>query len=186
MSGSAAPDPLVVLLRACARGDRAAFAELYDLTSPRLFAVALRLVGRRDWAEDILQESFIKIWRQAAQYSAVRGAAMGWLIAIVRHAALDRLRRHRREVLMADRPDDAPRLEPSLDPMDDLLRRDRAGSLARGLGQLEPRQARAILEAYCYGFTHEELAARFDVPVGTVKSWLRRGLLRLRSALEDG
>lgn len=177
-------DQLADLLQACADGDEPSFAELYVLTSARLFAVAIRIAGRRDWAEDVLQEGFVKVWRQAAQYSADRGAAMTWLSAIIRNTALDRLRRHRGEMLMADRPDDAPCLEPSLDPMDDLLSRDNASNLWRCLGELEPRQARVLLDAYCYGYTHEELAARYDAPVGTVKSWLRRGLLRLRTCLE--
>ncbi len=184
MDAPSSHDPLAELLQACAEGDEPAFAELYALTSARLFAVAVRVAGRRDWAEDVLQDGFVKIWRQAAHYDVARGAAMTWLAAIIRNTALDRLRRHRGEVLMADRPDGAPCLEPSLDPMDDLLRRDNASGLWRCLGELEPRQARAILDAYCYGYTHDELAARFDAPVGTVKSWLRRGLLRLRACLE--
>lgn len=181
-------DALVDLLAGVAGGDRAAFAELYALTSARLFAVLLRILKRTDWAEEALQDSYVRIWRRSESYAEDRGAPMAWLTTIARYRALDLLRARRTEPseLVAD--DGWPELESRADG---AALPDEAAANAQGLGQLqdcldtladEPR--RSVLLAYYEGYTHSELAQRMQAPLGTVKSWVRRGLQQLRDCLE--
>jgi len=139
------------LIAKVARRDRQAFAELYDATAPQLFGVALRIIRRRDLAEEVLQESFVVVWERAGDYSAARGAPLTWLTTIVLQGA--------------DRGAEL-------------------GALQRCLDELEVEPRRAVLLAYAYGLTHEELAAHLGAPIGTVKSWVRRSLARLKRCLE--
>jgi RNA polymerase sigma-70 factor (ECF subfamily) len=174
---------LDVLLRKTARGDRAAFARLYELSSAKLFGVALRILRQRDMAEDVLQEAFIAIWQRAADFDPAKGSAMTWLNTVVRHRAIDAVRRlgHR-----ADRPGDFEaelgRLEAGAAASADRQAGLRA--LMACLAELEAAPRRAVLLAYLYGFTHEELAQRLAVPLGTIKSWTRRSLERLKRCLD--
>jgi RNA polymerase sigma-70 factor, ECF subfamily len=181
-SGQDSPLLLQRLLRRTGSRDRAAFAALYARTSAQLFGIALRITRSREAAEDVLQESFTAIWERARDYDPVRGSAMGWLVTIVRHCAIDQLRRR------AARPESRSVAEEALLALASSDRADsRAGlrALQRCLGELDEQPRRAVLLAYCYGFTREELALRLTVPVGTVKSWLRRSLERLRKCLEE-
>jgi RNA polymerase sigma-70 factor (ECF subfamily) len=179
------PDHLSDLLSRCALRDQRAFAELYRLSSAKLFAVAVRITRRRDWAEEVLQESFVNIWNHAAGYSPGRSAPMTWMTAIVRNRALDLLRRPREvelgeehEELVASIPDDAPGPE-------ELLRRSKdAGALADCMKQLTGEQQKSIALAFFYGLSHAELAQKMQKPLGTVKTWVRRGLERLKDCLE--
>lgn len=175
-------DPLSRLIAATADGDRAAFARLYASTSPRLLGIGTRLMRSRELAEDVLQETYLKVWHKARLYDPERGSAMVWMITILRRCALDRLRQAgRREEVAVDEPGlDAPELRVSLDPMHAVERQH----LRRCLGELADSKRRAIQLAFYYGLTHEELAERMDVPVGTVKSWIRRGLRSLKDCLE--
>lgn len=169
------------LLGRTARGDRAAFKELYDRTAAKLFGVALRITGRRDIAEDALQECFIAVWQRAADYDPVRGGAMGWMTTILRHTAIDRLRR------LGSRPEGHVA---SADQLLTIAADERADSgaelraLRRCLDELEERPRQAVLLAYLYGMTREELAVHLATPVGTIKSWVRRGLERLKRCLD--
>ena len=175
-------DPLPRLLAATARGDRAAFRQLYQLSSPRLYAVALRLLRRKDLAEDALQESYVAIWRKAGQFRPERGEPLAWMGRIVRNRAIDRLRAERPQ----DRSEsiDAVAETALADPDFEANRPDRAGAALRGcLDKLKVEQRRTIILAYYYGMTHDELAAQMNVPLGTVKSWIRRGLLQLKDQL---
>lgn len=179
------PDRIAGLLARCALNDERAFAELYRLSAPKLFAVAVRITRRRDWAEDVLQESFVNIWHHADGYAAHKSAPMTWMTAIVRNRALDWLRRPREveadeshDELLAALADERPGPE-------ELLRRATdAGRLADCLRQLSDEQQRSITLAFFYGLSHGELAARLERPLGTVKTWIRRGLDRLRLCLE--
>jgi RNA polymerase sigma-70 factor (ECF subfamily) len=175
---------LASLLRASAGGDRRAFARLYDATAPQLFAVALRILKRRDWAEDALQEAYVSLWHHAASYRAERGAPLAWMATIVRNRALDRLRRRREGVPLDAVPDFAERADPGPTPLEQALRSDAARALQACLDRLGERQRQAILLAYFDGLTHEELAAHLGVPLGTAKSWVRRGMERVRECLE--
>jgi len=175
--------PLVLqeLLRKTGRGDAAAFAQLYKKTAAKLFGVAIRIAGRGEVAEDALQECFVAVWRRAADYDPMRGAAMSWLIAIARNSTLDRLRRH------GARPEGhaAPaELLNRLAAPDSTEQGAQMRALQTCLDELEESPRRAVLLAYLYGLTREELAVHLAVPVGTVKSWIRRSLHRLRRCLD--
>jgi RNA polymerase sigma-70 factor, ECF subfamily len=169
------------LIRDSARRDRAAFAALYTETSAKLFAIALRILRQREWAEEVLQESFVAVWQRAGDYDPARGSAMGWLVTIVRHCAIDQLRRN------AARPESRSEADVALPTLAAAGSGDSGAelrALQRCLDELDELPRRAILLAYCYGLTHDEVAARLGVPIGTVKSWLRRSLERLQKCLE--
>lgn len=177
------PDALGQLLEQCALGNRAAFADLYRQTSAKLFGVALRILRREDWAEEVLQESFVNIWRHAAAYSVYKSAPMTWMISIVRNRALDILRRPGLETAQLDPSLIEALQDQSAGPMDRLLKSNEAAALARCLQQLDGNQRQSIMLAFYYGLTHAELAKHLRQPLGTVKSWIRRGLQRLRKCL---
>jgi len=178
-------DPLPKLLARCARGDQAAFARLYESAAPKLFALAMRILRRGEWAEEALQEGFFNIWRHAGEYRPDKGAAMTWMASIVRHQALDLLRRTRREISAGEeldqelRPDSGPGL------LERLLQTSEARALRLCLEQLEVQQRQSIILAYFHGYTHQELARHMNAPLGTVKTWIRRGMERLRRCLEQ-
>ena len=176
--------PLGELIGNIARRDRTAFAALYDATAAQLFGVALRILRRRDLAEEALQESFVAVWERAGDYSAFRGAPMSWLITIVRHRAIDQLRRS------GSRPEDHKVSEEALlgIPAREGYGADRGAELAalqRCLDALEAQPRQAVLLAYLYGLTHQEIAAHLGAPMGTVKSWIRRSLERLKRCLDE-
>jgi RNA polymerase sigma-70 factor, ECF subfamily len=180
-SGRDALAPLEQLLRRTARRDRAAFAALYTQTAAKLFGIALRIMRQRDLAEEVLQESFVAVWQRAEDYDPARGSAMGWLVTIVRHCAIDQLRRSNARPESRSAPEEALLALVSPDSADS---RAELRALQRCLGELDEAPRHAVLLAYCYGLSRDELAARLAVPVGTVKSWLRRSLERLKRCLE--
>jgi RNA polymerase sigma-70 factor, ECF subfamily len=177
-------DSLEDLLIASAKGEQSAFAALYDAAAPQLFGLALRILKRRDWAEDVLQEALLAAWRHAGEYRRDLGSAKAWLCTILRNRALDRLRRESKGRVteggdaLPELADDAP------SPLDNTVAGSSARHLHNCLEALEATQKRAILLAYFDGLTHEELAARLNAPLGTVKSWIRRGLTKLKGCLE--
>jgi RNA polymerase sigma-70 factor, ECF subfamily len=181
------PEPvseLESLIEASAAGNRAAFSALYDAAAPQLFGLALRILKRRDWAEDVLQEALISAWRNAGEYRRELGSGKAWLTVILRNRALDRLRREATARLEPS-GDAMPEVEdPSPSALDLTISGESGRRLMACLEQLEEVQKRAILMAYFEGLTHEELAARIASPLGTVKSWIRRGLQRLKGCLE--
>jgi RNA polymerase sigma-70 factor, ECF subfamily len=180
-SGRDALLPLEQLLRRTAWRDRAAFAALYAQTSAKLFGIALRIMQRREAAEEVLQEAFVAVWQRAEDYDPARGSAIGWLVTIVRHTAIDQLRRSSARPESRSAPEEALLTLVSPDSTDT---RAELGALQRCLDELDEAPRHAVLLAYCYGLTRDELAARLAVPVGTVKSWLRRSLERLQRCLE--
>jgi len=173
------------LLATTAAGDRTAFAELYRLTHRRLYAIALALTRQPELAEDVLQETYLAIWRTAGQYQADRAPALVWLMAIARHRAIECLRQRRRRALetwaepLAENALQTPDPQ-ALRPLDPV-----AGAIHECLQRLPPKQARLIGLAFFHGFSHEELATRLQMPLGTVKSGVRRGLLQLKECLES-
>ncbi len=173
------------LLAATAQGDRQAFGRLYQRTSGRLFALALQILTRRDAAEDVLQDAYLTIWSKAAQQRAGRGSAFAWMATIVRHRAIDRLRARTNipePVADIDRVTDAVASEVA-DEGEILAAL--SASVRQCLERLDENRRGAILLAYYYGMTHEEIAARLAKPLGTTKSWVRRGLLQLKGCLEQ-
>jgi RNA polymerase sigma-70 factor (ECF subfamily) len=177
-------DPENELLARVARGDRDAFERLYNATSSRLFGVCLRLVADRSEAEDVLQDVYVSAWRKAPQFDPQKSSAAVWLAAIARHRAIDRLRasaglREQAPVELAEsQPDPAPAPSHQAEADSERARLDDC------VGQLEPRRRSLIRTAFFDGATYEELAARSGSPLGSVKSWIRRGLLQLRACLE--
>jgi RNA polymerase sigma-70 factor (ECF subfamily) len=178
---------LEALLSRTALGDRAAFASLYQATSPKLYGVALRILRREDWAEEVLQECYVNVWRHAPEYNASRAAPMTWMTSIVRNRCLDWLRRPNplpladlgdegaEEAIVSDRPG----------PLDELERGRESGAIARCLRALEAKQRQAIALAFYDGLSHAELAEHLREPLGTVKTWVRRGLLKLKTCLAE-
>lgn len=187
-----ASDPqLSKLLSATAEGDKSAFADLYRLTSSHLYGLLIRMLRRRDWAEEALQDCYIRIWQKAKTFDGTKGAPLTWMMSVARYRALDLLRMKRPEVEMPEEDDDAslPPMSMADDGQDPLAGAVESQGLSRmhmALQQLPEEQRRAVLLAYYEGYTHRELADRMDAPLGTVKSWVRRGLGRLREVLEEG
>ena len=182
MTLDAAQARLAELLARTALGDRKAFAELYEATRAKLFAVSLRIVRERPLAEEVLQDSFVNVWNHAADYAQARSAPTTWMTAIVRNRSLDVVRRVREapdpdDVLAANLADDAPAAP------DALARRADAHALHECLQELEADQRQSIALAFFHGLSHSELADHLRRPLGTVKTHIRRGLLRLRDCL---
>ncbi len=176
-------DRLQQLLNQCAQGDDDAFAELYRLMAPKLFPLSIRMLKRRDWAEEALQESFVKIWQGAGRYDPGRGSVMTWMTSIVRYRCLDMLRHERLQPALEDTQDYESDTNPGSEPMQATLLSSETQALLRCMDKLDVRQRRSILLAYYGGYTHREIAHRMGAPVGTVKSWIRRSLERIKECL---
>ena len=173
------------LLSATAQGDRAAFTQLYQELAGRLYAISLQLLRRRDLAEDAVQEAFVRIWHNAGEYQQEKGLVLTWMISIVRYRALDMLRatKRRRETSSNDEEFDEPADERG--PDTELFeQRDRV-QIDNCMDHLENSQRTAIQLAYFKGLTHHEVCTHLDSPLGSVKSWIRRGLERLKRCLES-
>lgn len=187
MNPATSDSDLIGLLDRIAAHDHAALKLLYERIAPRLYGLALRVVGQREAAEDVLQEAFLTIWRSAADYRATLSPPMAWLGLIVRSRALDSLRRlganrshltqpideHLAAVLEGDQPSPLAHADAS----------EQASALHRCLGQLDHRQRDVITSAYLRELSHSELARQLELPLGTVKTWIRRGLEQLRGCL---
>jgi RNA polymerase sigma-70 factor (ECF subfamily) len=183
------PASLDDLLARVGLGDRSAFRQLYSATSSRLFAVALRILGRRDLAEDVLQDAFVNVWHHAARYAAERSRAMTWLTSIVRNRALDVVRSpaHRSQYVQIGEDEDDPVMaiaDERPEPLALLLEAADLLRLRGCLDALDAAQQKSIALAYYEGLSHTELAAALGAPLGTVKAWIRRGLEKLRKCLE--
>ena len=180
----AAADALAALLAQCALKNQRAFGDLYQLTSSKLYGVALRILRRQDWAEEVLQECYVNIWNHAGDYAVAKSAPLTWMTSIVRNRCLDWLRRPQTEATGAEYDiaveawqDDAP------GPMAQLVAASESAALARCLQQLEAKQRQSIMLAFFHGMSHSELAGHMKQPLGTVKTWVRRGLERLKGCL---
>ena len=182
------PDALALqlagLLGQCALKNQRAFAELYGLTSAKLYGVALRILRRQDWTEEVLQECYVNIWNHGGDYAQAKSAPLTWMTSIVRNRCLDWLRRPRTEttgeeydIAVEAWKDDGP------GPMESLLAASDAAALARCMQKLEGKQRQSIMLAFFHGLSHTELARHMQQPLGTVKTWVRRGLERLKGCL---
>jgi RNA polymerase sigma-70 factor (ECF subfamily) len=179
---------LAGLLSRVALADQRAFEALYGQTSAHLYAVALRIVREPPAAEEILQEAYVSVWHHAASYDAAKSQPITWLASIVRNRCLDHLRRRDLDTvtLTAD-DDDAPELDvpdDGLTPAELLLRGAEAQSVRECVETLDAGPRQAIALAFFQGLSHAELAAQLREPLGTIKSWVRRGLERLRRCLD--
>ena len=178
----AAQAELAALLARSALGDRAAFERLYRAAGSKLFAVSLRIVRDRAVAEEVLQDSFVSIWNHAGDYAQAKSAPLTWMTAIVRNRSLDFVRRTREEPDVDDALA-ANLVDESAAPMREAADRARAHALHECLAELEGEQRQSIALAFFHGLSHSELAAHLRKPLGTVKTHVRRGLLRLRDCL---
>jgi RNA polymerase sigma factor (sigma-70 family) len=188
---------IALITRVAAGGDRdqasstpdsqAALRELYELTSGKLYGVAMRVLGNRDWAEDVLQEAFLNIWRIAGDYRVALSPPMAWMGVIVRSRALDFRRRR-----ASDRADASVELDDMLNdtlasddanPMDTTDASEQAWALHECLRKLENKQREVVSLAYLRDLSHGELAQQLQLPLGTVKTWIRRGLDQLRGCM---
>lgn len=179
---AAQPIDLDQSLRLCAQGERDALRLIYDLEGGRMLGVALRILRRRPLAEEAVHDAFVQIWERAASFDPQRGAARSWIYAIVRHRALNILRGEVRTDLTADF-DNLALASPDESPETVVAMLSEAGALRRCLDRLEPDKRRLIVLAYIHGLSHGELAARLAIPLGTIKSWIRRTLISLRECL---
>ena len=178
-------DAVAPLLARVANGDQGAFASLYESTSGRLLGICLRVLSDRAEAEDVLQEVYVTVWNKASNFDAGRARAMTWLGTIARNRAIDRLRAlptpsTRASIEIAEAtPDLGPTPAAHAEIADDRMR------LNVCLDKLEPRRQVLIRTAFFDGATYEELASRSGSPLGSIKSWIRRGLMQLKACLEQ-
>ena len=174
------------LLAAAARRDaaaQAAFAALYQATSSKLFGVALRILRREDWAEEVLQECYVNIWNHSATYKLQLSAPMTWMTSIVRNRCLDWLRRPRMEDATGDNAVFDAVESPEPGPLALLEQSTEARVIAGCMAKLDAKQRHAVSIAFYEGLTHTELAEKMGEPLGTVKTWVRRGLTKLKDCL---
>ncbi len=168
------------LLANIADGDREAFSDLYFQASPKLFGVAMRILGDADKAADAMQDGFVQIWQNASHFTASKGAAEAWMAGIVRFRALDILRKDRtRATLIDDRTEIEDGFLIMKEPTEALL------ALKGCIDRLGDAEKKCVLEAYMNGYTHEELSIRLEAPLGTVKSRLRRSMFALKECLSQ-
>lgn len=172
------------LVQRVARGDRKALASVYDRTSAKLFGVCLRITRDREAAEDILQQVYLKVWNRAGRFNPEYASPITWLCAIARNTAIDWVRKHGSPTFPDASPTDAPKAEfgEALEAMADDEQREQIFDC---LDLLPPNHQRAIRLAFFDGLSHSELATTMRSPLGTTKSWIRRGLLQLRGCLQD-
>lgn len=186
---------LARLLARIGLGDRAALSELYRLTASHLFAVVLRIHPQRAQAEEVLQEVYLNVWRAAAGYEAAQSQPLTWLTSIARNRAIDSVRRARAQPQFVDsaisndeeqdRDVYETRPDPGPGPAELMQRASEARLLKHCIGGLSAEQQQSIALAYFQGLTHSEVAAQMGQPLGSVKSWVRRGLMALRDCLEQ-
>lgn len=175
------------LIERVAGRDDAALKRLYDQTSSRLFGVALRVLRNREWAEDVLQEAYLTIWRVAASYRETLSPPMAWMGLIVRSRALDHLRRRTADRAQLTQEFDDEMAQSLRDddptPADITQASQEAAALHQCLGRLESRQREVVSLAYLRDMSHGELATQLSLPLGTVKTWIRRSLEKLRECM---
>lgn len=182
----ATPDPLLALIEKTALEDRAAFAALYELSAGKLYSVILRILHEPSLAEEVMQEVYIKIWEKAALYNPEAGRVISWMTAIARNQAIDVLRRRESQLRRASLSDEVINVQMQM--IEGLTNRTDVSlqiTLTQCLNEIDVERRQMVLLAYYNGWSREELAERYKLPTGTVKSWLRRSLQALRDCLES-
>lgn len=173
---------LAQLLARVSNGDRTAFADIYAATNLKLFGIVFRILRRQVLAEEVLQEVYLRIWERASDFDAARASPITWMATIARNRALDEARRRDLNFVPADSdileiPDPGKLASDQLELSEDLRR------LEYCLSELEPERREAIRLAYLDGYSRKDLAAHFQIPIGTIKTWLHRGLKQLKDCL---
>ncbi|VWX56508.1 RNA polymerase sigma factor [Burkholderiales bacterium 8X] len=175
---------LTALIDRVGHGDELALRQLYERTAPKLLGLAMRVVRQREWAEDVLQDAFLSIWRAAGDYRASLSPPMAWMGLIVRSRSLDLLRRRSADRAHLTQPFDDIMAETmgsdDANPMDAADASEQAWALHQCLSQLEARQREVVSLAYLRDLSHSELSDQLRVPLGTIKTWIRRGLEKIR------
>ena len=183
VTSARAEESLDALLARTASGDQNAFRALYDRTSGRLFAVCLRIARNRTLAEDFLQEAYARVWERSPQFDPQRGSALAWMIALTRNHAIDVIRTRGREVLSVDGTEFELPDQPALAPAEARLDYP---AITRALAELDEGPRRAIMHAYLDGMSYQEVGAALGIPIGTAKTWVSRGIAKLRRSLDGG
>ena len=176
---------LIWLLAAVAKGDEAAFERLYEATRAKLYGVLLRILGRSEVAEEVMQETYLKAWTTAAKFDPRLASPITWMVAIARNRAIDIVRK-KGELSIEDAGPQAMAI--AIEAVSPLARREMTEELKRllsCLGKLDPERQRIVLLAYYSGWSREQLAVKLDIPVNTIKTWLRRSLLEIRACMEQ-
>jgi len=176
------PAELSSLLASVARRDEAAFERLYEATSAKLYGVVLRILKRQDLAEEVIQDAYVKIWNSAGQFNPSLSSPITWMVSIARNRAIDVVRK-RSEISIEEEP---AAMDVASETPDPLARKEMTEELQRVLdcvGRLEPQRQRLILLAYYNGWSREQLSKRFDTPLNTIKTWLRRSMVEIRECL---
>jgi RNA polymerase sigma-70 factor, ECF subfamily len=173
---------LVRLLTAIATGDQSAFERLYDATRAKLYGVLLRILGRAELAEEVMQETYLKVWRTAGDFDPTIGSPITWLVSMARNRAIDIVRK-KGELSIEEKPQ---AMNVAAEMPAPLARREMTEELKKllsCLGKLDPEKQRIVLLAYYSGWSRDQLAKKLDIPVNTIKTWLRRSLLEIRECM---
>lgn len=186
VSRSNEPNPLLEFLQRMARGEHAALARCYDQMGPVVFSLAVRMLRDRPAAEDVTQDIFIQVWRQAANYDTTRGSPEAWIMMIARTRILDRLRSRNAGIILKPVGDNLPDAPDAEDWPEDLaISREDAINVRRALAELPQDQKHAIELAFFDGLTHVEISEKLNVPLGTIKTRIRLGLIKIRDSLRE-
>lgn len=178
----ATPADLTSLIASVAKGDEAAFESIYEATRAKLFGVVLRILRRRDIAEEVVQDAYVKIWNSAGQFDPSLGSPVTWMVSIARNRAID-VARKRSEVSLDDEPAIAEIASDTPDPLARSQMTEELKRILECLGQLDPDRQRMVLLAYYNGWSREQLSEKFNTPLNTVKTWLRRSMIDIRECL---
>jgi RNA polymerase sigma-70 factor, ECF subfamily len=173
---------LVGLLATVAKGDAAAFERLYEATRAKLYGVLLRILGRPELAEEVMQETYLKVWTMAGKFDPALASPITWMVAIARNRAIDIVRK-KADLSIEEEPE---AMDVAAETPAPLARREMTEELRRllsCLGKLDPEKQRIVLLAYYSGWSREQLAKKLDIPVNTIKTWLRRSLLEIRGCM---
>ncbi len=177
------PDDIGDLLAKVALADRGAFRSLYSATSAKLFGVLLRLLKDRRDAEDALQMIYVKIWQKAPTFAGSQHSPMGWLVVLTRNHAIDLIRARKPVPTSIDETFEVA--DQAMTPEQEMLNTSLGEQLTRCLETLESRHAEAVRNAYILGDSYQEIAGKLEVPLNTVRTWLRRGLAKLKTCMES-
>jgi RNA polymerase sigma-70 factor (ECF subfamily) len=178
------PAELVQLLSSIARGDQAAFEQLYDATRAQLYGVVTRILRRHDLAGEVLQEAYLRVWHNAGKFDPAIASPMSWMIAVARNLAIDNARKNT-DASLGEEPEETDVTADATHPPTQLEMTDELQQLLACIGKLEPERQRLVLLAYYDGWSREQLAMKFDEPADTIKTWLRCSLIAIRECLEQ-